>query len=144
MAIKHAFTSGKSDGGDATLVRPSDWNATHKTVWTEVTGTSQSAAVNEHYITNNASLVTVTLPTTAAVGDTLAVQGLGAGGWKIAQNASEQIIWQAGGVDGTNETTVGTGGSLASTDQYDAVVLICVVADTTWVVHYAKGAIALV
>jgi hypothetical protein len=27
--IKHAFTSGKSDGGDATLVRPSNWNADH-------------------------------------------------------------------------------------------------------------------
>lgn len=29
MAIKHAFASGKSDGGDATLVRPSNWNADH-------------------------------------------------------------------------------------------------------------------
>lgn len=29
MGIKHAFTSAKSDGGDATLVRPSDWNAEH-------------------------------------------------------------------------------------------------------------------
>lgn len=29
MAIKHAFTSGKADGGDATLVQPSNWNADH-------------------------------------------------------------------------------------------------------------------
>jgi hypothetical protein len=29
MAIKHAFTSTKADGGDATLVRPSNWNADH-------------------------------------------------------------------------------------------------------------------
>jgi len=29
VGIKHAFTSAKSDGGDATLVRPSDWNAAH-------------------------------------------------------------------------------------------------------------------
>lgn len=29
MPIKHAFTSGKADGGDATLVRPSNWNASH-------------------------------------------------------------------------------------------------------------------
>jgi hypothetical protein len=27
--IKHAFTSGKSDGADATLVQPSNWNAEH-------------------------------------------------------------------------------------------------------------------
>lgn len=29
VTIKHAFVSPKSDGGDATLVRPSDWNASH-------------------------------------------------------------------------------------------------------------------
>jgi hypothetical protein len=29
MAIKHAFTSGIADGGDATLVQPSNWNADH-------------------------------------------------------------------------------------------------------------------
>jgi hypothetical protein len=29
MPITHSFTSAKSDGGDATLVRPSDWNAAH-------------------------------------------------------------------------------------------------------------------
>lgn len=29
MAIKHAFTSAKDDGADATLVRPSNWNAGH-------------------------------------------------------------------------------------------------------------------
>ena len=27
--IKHTFTSGKVDGGDATLVQPSNWNAEH-------------------------------------------------------------------------------------------------------------------
>lgn len=29
MAIKHLFTSSKADGGDATLVQPSNWNANH-------------------------------------------------------------------------------------------------------------------
>jgi len=29
MPIKHAFTSAKEDGADATLVRPIDWNAEH-------------------------------------------------------------------------------------------------------------------
>lgn len=31
IQIKHAFTSAKGDGGDATLVRPSNWNAVHST-----------------------------------------------------------------------------------------------------------------
>ena len=29
MAITHAFVNPKSDGGDTTIVRPSDWNAAH-------------------------------------------------------------------------------------------------------------------
>lgn len=29
MAVKHPFVSGKTDGGDATLVQPSNWNASH-------------------------------------------------------------------------------------------------------------------
>lgn len=37
MPVKHAFTSAKSDGADATLVRPSDWNAGHLTPY--ATGT---------------------------------------------------------------------------------------------------------
>lgn len=31
IQIKHAFTSLKGDGGDATLIRPSNWNALHTT-----------------------------------------------------------------------------------------------------------------
>ena len=57
----------------------------------EVTGTSQSASVNAGYVCNNASRVTVTLPSTAAVGDTIKIIGKGAGGWKVAQNASQYI-----------------------------------------------------
>lgn len=36
MGIKHTFASAKSDGADATLVRPSNWNANH-TIDSEVT-----------------------------------------------------------------------------------------------------------
>jgi hypothetical protein len=45
--------------------------------WSEVTGTSQTASVASGYITNNAGLVTVTLPGTAAVGDIVEVAGKG-------------------------------------------------------------------
>lgn len=111
--------------------------------WSEVTGTSQAAAINNGYITNNASLVTVTLPDTAALGSVVRVTGKGAGGWKIAQNASEQIIWNEGGVDGVNETTIGTGGYIQSNDDYDSVELICITANTTWGVLSSKGNIIL-
>jgi hypothetical protein len=106
--------------------------------WTEVTGTSQSAATDNGYIANNASLVTITIPTTAAVGKVVRIVGSGAGGWKIAQNASEIIHF------GNQDTTTGTGGYLASTHRYDSVDLICIVADTEWVVTSSIGNITIV
>ena len=36
MAIKHVLVSGKADGGDSTLVQPSNWNANH-TIDSEIT-----------------------------------------------------------------------------------------------------------
>ena len=101
--------------------------------WNEVTGTSQTAAVGNGYITNNASLVTITLPATAAVGDVIEVSGKGAGGWKIAQNVSGIIHF------GFMDTTTGTGGYISSTHQRDAVKLVCVVANNEW--NVAAGAI---
>lgn len=43
MPVKHSFTSAKADGADATLVRPSNWNADHTI--TEITAT-QDAQTN--------------------------------------------------------------------------------------------------
>ncbi len=59
--------------------------------WTVVSGTTQQAEPNMGYIASNASEVTITLPTAPTVGDVIRVSGAGAGGWKIAQNAGQQI-----------------------------------------------------
>ena len=106
--------------------------------WNEVVGVSQAAAVDNGYICNNAGLVTVTLPDTAALGSVVAITGKGAGGWAVAQNAGETIYW-----DEANATTTGVGGSLASTDDYDSVRLICITADTDWGVLSSKGNITI-
>ena len=98
------------------------------TSWTVVTGTTQAMAVNSGYISNNAGLVTLTLPSTAAVGSIIQMQGLGAGGWQIAQNSSQLIHI------GSQVTTTGVSGFLASTNQYDSLTLLCVVANTTFTV----------
>lgn len=105
---------------------------------TEVTGSTVSLAVNTIYVMNNAGLVTGTLPDTAAFGEIIRVVGKGAGGWKIAQNASENIRF------GIVVTTTGTGGYLASSIQYDCVELLCTVADTTWTVISYIGNITYV
>lgn len=94
--------------------------------WVVVTGTSQAMTADTGYIANNAGLVTLTLPSTAAVGTIIYVQGLGSGGWSVAQNVGQNI--QIGSIS----STVGVGGSVSSTNQWDSVTLLCVTANTTW------------
>jgi hypothetical protein len=102
--------------------------------WNNVTTSSQALSVHNGYVTDNgASLVTFTLPVTAAFGTEIAISGMSAGGWKIAQNAGQLIHF------GDQVTTTGAGGSLESTNAYDQVRLLCVVADTTWNVEYSIG-----
>jgi len=105
--------------------------------WTEVTGTSQAAAVNNGYITNNAGLVTVTLPTTAALGSVVKVMGKSASGWKLAVGTGVTIYF------GSSTTTVTTG-YLASTLQRDVVSVVCITANTEWEVDYAIGNLTVV
>jgi photosystem II stability/assembly factor-like uncharacterized protein len=59
--------------------------------WVDVTGTTVQAASNTGYMANNAAQVTITLPITPALGDLVEVSGVGAGGWKIAQSAGQQV-----------------------------------------------------
>jgi hypothetical protein len=59
--------------------------------WINVTGTSAQAASNTGYLANNAAQVTITLPTTPALGDLVQVSGVATGGWKVAQNAGQQV-----------------------------------------------------
>lgn len=93
---------------------------------TEVTTTSDSLVANNAYIANNAGLVTLTLPATAALGTIIEVLGKGAGGWSIAQNAGQTMHV------GSNASTTGAGGSVASSNQWDSIKLMCVTADTDW------------
>lgn len=95
--------------------------------WTDVTGTSQTAAINNGYTTNNAGLVTVTLPSTAAYGSIVWIVGKGAGGWRIAQPNAGSVIHY-----GNQNTTTGVTGRLDSSNRYDAIQLLCTVANDEW------------
>lgn len=88
--------------------------------------TSEQMVDNTTYQSANANLVTLTLPPTSALGDSVRVAGFGAGGWTIAQNAGQQIII------GNVSSTIGVGGSVSSTNRYDGIELVCTVANTTW------------
>lgn len=95
--------------------------------WNDVTTTSQALSTYNGYVSDNTSLVTFTLPATANLGDTIQILGKGAGGWKVVQNALQQIIV------GNKFTTVGVTGSIASTNQYDTVELKCITSGTSTV-----------
>lgn len=77
--------------------------------------------------------LTLALPTTSVLGDTVKVSLAGATSWQITQAAGQQIIF------GNSSTTVGVGGSLASSAQGDSVELVCRVANLAWVCQNAIG-----
>ena len=113
------------------------------TPWIDVTGTTQTIAVNTGYIADNAAKVVFTLPATAALGDTFYITGkasAGTAGWQLKQNASQQIFF------GSSSTTAGTGGSLTSTNQLDSIRAVCVTAgaSTIWNIICSIGNITVV
>ena len=102
------------------------------------TTTSVTMVENTVYVANNAGLVTCTLPATCAFGKRFKIVGLGAGGWKLAQQAGQQIH------DVSGSTTVGVGGSLASASQYQNVEVLCVIANTTFRIVDSRGNVTIV
>jgi len=105
---------------------------------TVVSGTSATLVANTSTISNNASLVTLTLPTTCLVGDFFQIIGQGAGGWTLAQNSGQLVHYNS------STTTTGTGGSLSSTNQYNCLKIVCIVANTTFVVVNSVGTLTIV
>ena len=103
--------------------------------WTEVTGTSQNAAVGFGYIANNVALVTITLPANFAVGDVVRVAGLGAGLWRLAANTGDIINF------GSSPTSAG--GSLTAINRYDAVEVLGVATNSTWNVLSVQGNLSI-
>lgn len=106
--------------------------------WVEETTTSRNLSNNQGVIANNGSLVTLTLPTTAALGTVIRVAGKGSGLWTIAQNASQRIHY------GAIDTTIGIGGSLSAGGQFDCVELLCTTANTRWTVLSSQGSLIAV
>ena len=87
-------------------------------IWNNQASSSVTMAAGNGYIINNgASLVTLTVASAPTIGDTYKIVGFSSGGWKIAQNASQQII-----CDGS-ATTAGVGGYVQFNQQYDCITI---------------------
>ena len=107
--------------------------------WINVTSSPQNLVANLNYLSNNgASLITYTLPLTAAFGTVIQISGFSSGGWTLAQNAGQSINF------GSLTTTTGAGGSLSSSNKNDYVRLLCVTANTTWNVISSIGNLTIV
>ena len=107
--------------------------------WNDISSSPIALAANNGYISDNgASLITYTLPVTIAIGYVIEIAGMSSGGWFIAQNAGQSIHI------GNKVTTIGGGGSLASSNQWDYVKLLCVMANTVFVVIGGVGNITVV
>lgn len=97
--------------------------ATAGVAWANISGTTQTAAVNTGYVIGNAAQTTVTLPVTAPLGSVVEIAGNGAAGWILAPGAGQTI--QIGSVTATTSVT--------SNNQWDCIAVVCTVANTTWV-----------
>jgi len=94
--------------------------------WNVVTTSPYQMTTMNGYITNSGGLVSLILPLTALVGEELAVTGQGSGGWRIIQGNNQSIHI------GSVSSTVGSSGSVSSTNQYDSLKLVCITQDIEW------------
>lgn len=97
--------------------------------WNNVTGSTQSMSSGNGYVCSNAGLTTLTLPAVAstAFGDMIKVISFGAGGFKIAQNSGNQMLF------GNMTTTAGVTGFIQTdpSETYSAIELVCIVQNGT-------------
>lgn len=104
------------------------------TSWSVVTATTASITNGQGLLCNNATGVTVTLPATAAVGDTFTVVAMGGSGtsFSLAVNTGQSIRF------GNTFTTTSTG-ELRSTSLGDVCEVVCSVANTAFIVTRVIG-----
>ena len=93
-------------------------------IWSEETGSPLNSVLGHGYICNMNSLLTVNLPSVAAVGDTVTCVGKGSGLFSVVAAAGDTIHF------GDQDTSAG--GSLTATNRYDTIQLICITADSDW------------
>jgi hypothetical protein len=103
--------------------------------WTVETN-NLNMAVNHGYGSNKAGALAFTLPAASAVGDTIAIVGM-QGSWNVIQAANQRIFI------GSSASTLGAGGSIASTNAFDAITLVCLVANLLWYARSVQGNITI-
>lgn len=93
--------------------------------WANISA-SQTLAVNHGYFCSGGGALSLALPAVSAIGDVIEVLLCGSTSFTITQSAGQQITLA------NTSTTAGVGGSLASTQQGDAIRIICRTANLLW------------
>jgi hypothetical protein len=95
--------------------------------------TSITMAINHQYITNSSSLVVLNLPTLCPVGSEFQIVGEGSGGWQVAQNSGQYIVF------GDISTSTGPSGYISNTNMNDCIRIVCSVANTKFIAYNVVG-----
>lgn len=106
--------------GDATWSTPSN-GVTWQNINSNITMSS-----NNGYLCNKNSSITLTLPTTSALGDIISIITTNTGGFVLEQNASQFVRL------GNVVTTTGTSGSITSSTIGDSLQLVCIRVNVAW------------
>ena len=96
-------------------------------------GTSQTLVKQTGYFCSSGGALSLALPATSSVGDTIKVMLIGSTSWTITQGAGQQIRIA------NQTTTSGAGGSLGSNQAGDGITLVCQTADSIWQVTDTVG-----
>lgn len=101
--------------------------------WNNVTASTQTLAPGNAYLAHSTSLITFTLPVTAAFGDSYIIAGFGSGGWTLHQNFGQTSYL------GAIFTARGTSGIVSSTLSSDTVFITCIGANVGFKVLNWQG-----
>lgn len=110
--------------------------ATAALTWS-VINANTAALSNNGYFVNNTGNIDISLPATSSIGDVIEISEISTGTWTLTQAASQQIRL------GAYQTTLGTSGSLISTQPGDSIKLTCYAANSLWVSTSSTGNITI-
>lgn len=135
QVINSLGTAGQVFTSNGAAALPSWQAASGGVTWIDQTTTPVTIVKSNGYFANNAGLVTLNMPATAAVGDTFYISGKGAGGWLLRMNTGQVV--------NLGSTPSSSAGSLASTNQFDSITVVCQTANTTFNVTSVIGNITV-
>lgn len=94
----------------------------------EIVSSNSNAEVNKGYLVNSLSLISITLPSVAEIGDEILVYGESSTSWRISQGINQQIKV------GNKLTTLGVTGEILGREVGDGIHLVCVSNDANkWI-----------